>query len=580
MFLSRFALAFACLLFIAGCSGIGDGARPESIVILQAPVNQVVTREQVLNPTDDPPEAFACIRTQLRAFVVFSDGNVGDFTSRARWKSNNKDVLTVSNGDEKVEDRKGLFFGFGSVAPRAAGTARVSAEYLGLRASVPVSVSPSGDLVITPANFRMAPNTLQALRVTSLLDGKVREVTGAMAFSLEGDDDGTVANKNDPSDTDRYAILDSTTPNLLSAFDADTDFNRVIGDVDDLTDDVDDEKDSSDLDDRGDAAPLLRIEAKATVPDCKAPVFATVQVSKVPANGLVLQYQDGFAGQIAEGTSQRLQLTAHFGDFNGDGDTDDEDEFQDLSNQVQSSFAYDRDGDGDCDIVDLDPPVEDPDPEYPAAVLSLGSFLTRTQNRVVGVVDDPDDKTDEPNFVCARYGFRTDPDKTDEANGPLPSDPGVLSNSLPMAVIDGPLKTLSAEAFDPCSEEDAAKGFCEPLDPPLADPLQPVVKAGHLISFSARGSFFTDAQKRLRQTITEHVVWSSSDTDLAVIGPLSLGSVSLASGQLFALPDVEGTVTVTARFVRGVVDSDPPDADDRRDEVVEIPVTIVPDDED
>ncbi|MGQ0619146.1 MAG: hypothetical protein ACT4QA_04370 [Panacagrimonas sp.] len=590
MFVSRIAVACVCLSMAVGCSGIGDGSRPESLKILQVPANQTLTIEQILEAPDEAAEAFSCVRSQLRVFAIFTDGRVGDFTNRARWRSNNEDALTVSNGDERIPGLRGRFFGFGSLAPRgdAPTTVRVTAEYLDLQASVRVRVKPSGNFVISPKAIRMAPNSVQNFRVSSMMEGRMREITNGVRFTLDNDDPNLVPNKNREEDTDRYGFIEAG--GGFRAFDSDRDFNRTFGTLpNDASDDIDDDDLLTDLDDNGDPAPLLTVRAESLVANCKAPVTATVQVTRIPADGLRLRYPEGFSGKLVQRVFQPLDLIAEFGDFNGDGDTTDEGEFQDMSTQPAATFSTDRDGDGDCDTVDLDPAVTDPDPPYPpAAVGFFGSVLSGNPNLVTalqdaGTTEDPEDDNDEPpRLVCARYGARPDPD--DETgddppgeNGPRPADPGVLSNSIPITAIDSPLFALSLEAFDPCAVADAVRGFCTALDPPLTDPLNPTVQAGRLINFRALGSFQTDAGETLRQAITTSVVWSTSDEDIAVIGPRQ----GLFAGQLIAIPEAAGPVTVTARFIRGVNDTntDRPEGD-FNDTVSEIPLVVVPAEDD
>lgn len=589
--MSVFRLFVVCglLSLMLGCDGVGKGNGPRSLVVLQIPAGQGVSQEQVRNPPAEFTdfEAFSCVGGTLRAFVIFDDDSVGDFTNRVRWSSNNEAVLQVSNFDLQTQQANGTVFGSGTLVPAAtaaaSSTATITAEYLNLQARADVVLRGAGDAIIEPifsrvptdatvrpAFFRVASDTFTGFRVRRVLEGQgLTEVSATTILSIQNDDSDTVANPANVADTDRYGFLDGN--RAFNARDADTDFDRDLRVVADPADDIDDDASLTDIDDAGAAAPPLTILSTPLIPGCPA-AQTVVQVSEIAPGGLTLDYQRDFypagdpTGHLVEGSSQSVRVIARFADDNSDGDRDDEGEYQDLSLAFTSSFGFDRDADLDCDVADLDPALAAPSPAYPEAVVRFALLFEGGGNRVSALADNPNDDADEPTLICARNGARVSP------GAGYPARPGVLSNVLPLTVIDGPLTALRVAASDPCTADEQVARLCTPLDPPVTDPQNPTLRAGNLLTFTANGTFTSDAGANLEQPITPLVAWSSSNTALAVIGP----GQGLAAGQLFALTDVQGSVTITARFVRGAVDTVPPTAGDAVDQVVESNVTIAP----
>lgn len=591
--MSAFRLFVVCglLSLLPACSGVGKGNKPKSLVVLQIPAGRGLTQEQVLNPPAEYLDftAYSCVGGSLRAFVVFDDDSIGDFTTRVRWSSNSAD-LKVSNFDVPTSSGEGTVFGSGTLVPVATAavpaTVRITASYLGMEAVADVALRGASDAIVEPTYsqvpfetavrpvFRAAPGSLVNFRVRRVLDGKgLTDVSSTTVLTIENDDDGDlIADSTDETDTDRYGVLDST--GTLTVRDADTDFDRDLKVVSDTADDVDDDGDLSDLDEGGSAAPPLTLLATPLIPGCAA-AQVVVQGSKIAPGDLSLEYQKDFygagpTGHLAENSSQALRLVARFVDDNSDTDRDDEGEYQVVSNQLRAGFAYDRDADSDCDVVDLDPALTNPSPAYPEAMVRFGAQITRTANFVTAIADATDDGLDEPTTICARYGASASPN----VDLGYPAKPGVLSNTLPLTVIDGPLTAMTVAASDPCTAEVKQATLCTELDPPISDPLNPSLRAGKVLQFNAQGTFTADGGASLTQPITSLVSWTTSDAAKAVIGAVQ--ATSLAQGQLVALTGAEGSVTVTARFVRGAVDTSPATASDPTDEVVEIPLALLP----
>lgn len=267
---------------MAGCSGVGEGSRPETLKILQLAPGEALSRDLLEAPTE-PAEAFTCVRTALSLFVTFSGGDIGNFTNRARWSSSNEAVVRVSNRDETVPGSDGdLVFDFGSLTPVAPGTATITAEYVGKTASIPVTVEglDTSTITIEPASAVMAPRSVQDFRVSALIDGVVTDISNVVTFAFaEPDEEVAIV-----SGTGRVrAVAAGTAP--------------------------------------------LTLEGRLNAP-CEVTPSAPVQVATLQA--LDLDYEEGFdSGELLSGTTQLLRATGQFGDLDGDGQAD----TQDLSSQ-------------------------------------------------------------------------------------------------------------------------------------------------------------------------------------------------------------------------------------------------------
>lgn len=179
---------FALLAFaVAACNPVGKGIGPVRLAV-NGPGGTVDAATG---------RAFQCFRSPLTAVLFFSDGSVGDFTSRVHWTSSNPAVVRVSNGDEPQPAPATGFFPQGVLTPVASGTVTITADYLGLTDTIDISVgtptaitihtvSSQSGLQSIPANnaFTIAPATTQALVATAMLDGVETNVTTNTAWSF------------------------------------------------------------------------------------------------------------------------------------------------------------------------------------------------------------------------------------------------------------------------------------------------------------------------------------------------------------------------------------------------------------
>ncbi|MCK9194900.1 MAG: hypothetical protein M0P19_13615 [Nevskia sp.] len=136
----------------------------------------------------------------MNAALAFSDGSVGDFTSRVRWTSSDPAVVAVSNGDIPFPGASNSFYPRGTLVASntLTGSAVISADFSGLSSSLNVDASVPTDFkvqlvdgisgTVSPIagdSFRMAPGSSQDLTVTASLDGINQNVEAAATWSFD-----------------------------------------------------------------------------------------------------------------------------------------------------------------------------------------------------------------------------------------------------------------------------------------------------------------------------------------------------------------------------------------------------------
>lgn len=365
----RIAPAALAAFTIAGCSGIGEGSRPASMKIMQLSPTDQLTLELLEAPTE-PGKAYMCVRTALSLFVTFTGGDIGNFTNRARWSSSNEAVVRVSNRDEPVPHSEGLVFDFGSLTPVAPGTATITAEYIGMTASIPVTVEgiDSSTIAVTPDKAVMAPGSSQTFSVRAVIDGRSTDISNVVTLAFADPDDEVAT-----IDANGYVLA------------------HAVG------------------------APQT-LEARLNAP---CDVTPTVPVHVAALQSLEIDYEDGFAnGDLVSGTTQFLRSTGHFGDVDGDG----EDDTQDLSAQtIFTSSDADVLGTGGV-FTGLNLVIAATAGEVPSRVGD--ATISATFGRVAGsdtVEEDPGVASNELAFTVYNVGFdslRIDPAEP-QTLGPL-----------------------------------------------------------------------------------------------------------------------------------------------------------------
>lgn len=499
----RTTCALVALAFLAaGCNGIGHGSKIESIRIAQDLSKTAEEETEV--------KAFTCLASPLILIGTFSKGDVGDFAFRAHWTSDDPDVVKVANYGDPVEGKPGQVFLRGGVLlpepTTVERTATVRAEYLGLTASMQVVVKPSARLRIVPAVARMAPKSAQKFSVRAEIEGVDRDVT-------------TLSNL--------FFVEDGSEATATVSEEASLQLVRAVAVGGPLT---------------------LKGQFDAPCPDAPS---SQVSVVEIPPGGLKLDYQQGFGPQIAERTAESLQLKVDFGDLNGNN-VEDEGEFQRLDtfdSQGNTLFGYDRDDDGDCELL-----LEDNDTEanpLPPTALTFGSLISQL-NTMTAVADD--DTLNRSTKICASFGGTSDPD----GDGPATADNGVVSNVLPVEIVDAPIDTVAGAmtitASDPCVP---SSGTCTPLDP-APDPTAPEVDEGSILLLNVQSTF---GGGTYTQDVTKSVAFTSSEPTLAAVG---LGGALVTATDITAINtagcpsgSTSCTATITATWVGGGVTTNP-----------------------
>lgn len=178
------SVAAAALLGACG-SPVGNGVGPVSLTLAAATGTEVnvygVTR------------VFQCFTGGITAALYFSDGSVGDFTSRVHWTSGNPSAVRVSNGEIAAADGSGTYPA-GTLIPVSPGSSTVTADYDGLKADMLVSVgAPSGftisqrvQQVARPASdVSLGVGTTQQFLVSAVTDGVSHDVTSFAKWTLD-----------------------------------------------------------------------------------------------------------------------------------------------------------------------------------------------------------------------------------------------------------------------------------------------------------------------------------------------------------------------------------------------------------
>ena len=555
MYRTRFALASASLLLTAGCSGIGDGSRPESLKILQLSNASVVTRDRVEQAPDLPEgRVFRCILNQVRAFSTFTDGNLGEFTSRVTWSSSDESILRVSNaveGDE-VPGRDGLFYGIGTLLPQRATadgeTVTVTATFPGLPpATIEVTVGEPGPITLEPARLLLAPNTSAPLRAMTTLDGVMSDVTTSAFLRLVDDEDGD-PDPDDEDDAGPIVALDTGNAQVTAL-----------------------RPDMQEISVQADLTGLCPEVRPVTVVRVAQPVNLRLEreADFYPPG------TDPLEQRLVQGYSQLLRVTAEFGDVDNDG-IDDE---QDVSSQV---------------LLSLLPPdplpdetTEDPDDTLePNRTLLFGSALFGRANQVTGFLTGSVD-------IRARFGPLdrgadglvgpqpippaldcTDPDLCED------DDTYLVSSSLPFTVVNGP---------DGPPRDDGSESFLNALvGLSLQEPVpERIDTAFGQAQFQALGSFLLNDNSTLSHRVTRDVTWSvsreqlpdgSDEEDARTIAVVENFANSSFPGRVTAaLPAGEtgGTVLVRASRQVGLLDVTPDDPADP-DDFIEAELVIAP----
>lgn len=264
--------ASAGAVALVACDGVGNGNNLDRIHIVPSEFSSTLAGIQA-QYTD--AAAYQCVPRALNLWGTFTraDDDVGDFTSRATWVSDDTAIARVSNGDMESPVDSTLVLGKGVIIAGNPGSTVIRATYLDLQATININVSAPTDLTITPADPRMTLHSLQGLQVSAKLDGVETSLTSPSGTQM------VKAAFNPVSDTLAKVAVSSNTP-IVTAY--------------------------------GVTSTPLTLDL--TLPYCGQTLSTTVRVATPTA--LVMTQEEGFNtnGELIVGTNQRLTVKADFGD--------------------------------------------------------------------------------------------------------------------------------------------------------------------------------------------------------------------------------------------------------------------------
>jgi len=255
-------------LALSACSGVGDGNSLQSLVIVSS-ANTAVSFDDLEAGGDTEAQAYQCLAGGLTLYGLFNkNDSAGNFTDRATWSSADPAIVKVSNGEIPIPGQDGLVYSTGTILPVAAGSTVVTAKYLDLSADITVNVGAPSDIKIEPENPRLGINTRQGFQLTAVINGVKQDIT-------------TYANP-----TVAFAPVNDALATVTYS-------SSIIPVVTALT-----------------AADPLTLNF--SLPVCNQTLSTTVRVA--PIQGLVINHEPGFSGNLVVKTNERLSAFADFGD--------------------------------------------------------------------------------------------------------------------------------------------------------------------------------------------------------------------------------------------------------------------------
>lgn len=189
---------------LAGCEGIGEGVTLRSLEVQPADGFSSDGRPE------RPMRVYPCLRDAAELIGTFTDGSKGGFTSRAQWRSSNPDAIAVVTSDDvpspevpTVHLARGSLLVNESAAPQ---TVTISAEFVGLTASMEVALRPMPEFSISPEEPVVAVGGLHFLNLLAVLDGRSTVVDDA--FLRWSFDEGSLSEDGTDSVVDGVVSMD------------------------------------------------------------------------------------------------------------------------------------------------------------------------------------------------------------------------------------------------------------------------------------------------------------------------------------------------------------------------------------
>lgn len=223
----RRALLVLPMLALAACNVVGEGNKIETLQIKDGIYGYDIA---------SPLQTFRCLRYSLAALGTFSDGTSAFYTDRATWSSSDNNVARVSNGDIFLPaPNASLVYSRGTVIPVGVGTVTITVDYVGVKASMQVTVNAAPTITLVPsstitprptapATVTIAPRTVISYTALATINGRTTDITNIGNWSVQNASPSTDAATFVTGSTSSFKGVLAGGPITLQA-----DFNQVAG---------------------------------------------------------------------------------------------------------------------------------------------------------------------------------------------------------------------------------------------------------------------------------------------------------------------------------------------------------------
>lgn len=211
------------MLALAACNAVGEGNKIETLQIKDAIYGYDIAQ---------PLQTFQCLRYNIAVLGTFTDGSSAFYTDRVTWSSSNPSVARVSNGDIQLPSNAALVYSKGTIIPVAPGTATITADYVGIKTSIQITVAAPTSISLvansplsprpTATTITIAPRTVQSYAALAKLpvggDTRTVDISGIGVWSTN------------PADTAAVLVSGSSFKGVTAgSATVNADFNQVSG---------------------------------------------------------------------------------------------------------------------------------------------------------------------------------------------------------------------------------------------------------------------------------------------------------------------------------------------------------------
>lgn len=472
------------MLALAACNVVGEGSKIETLQIKDAVYGYDIAQ---------PLQTFRCLRYNLASLGTFTDGSSAFYTDRTVWSSNNTSVVRVSNGDIALPSDATLVYSKGTVIPVGAGTATITADYVGVKATLQVTVSgtvPTITIVptTTTPRYGITPGSATALTIAPRT---VQTYTALATLPI-----GTGTRTTDITNIGVWSVQNANTAtDAIAKFTSGSSFKGV-----------------------GAGGPLtIQADFNQVVGACAAPVTTALQVAALQSIALSSEYGSS-PSPLVVSTTDRLKAIATL----AGGAT------QDISELTQTG-----DGTTGATIYNI--------PTITGTSTADFTVLSYAFNNLLRAVSTG--ATTQTNSADLTAKFVTTPATTST------SEVNITSNTLNRVTQDG---TLAAITICAVGASTPVNSCSNPGSTTMKVPnyLQYGEDEAR-VPLRAIATFNLAAGGTVDQDVTRSVNWISSDS--SIISILGGGSSPYQAGLAGSIK--AGTVTVSASWSKGNVNT-------------------------